>query len=305
VIDVSTNQVVGQSIAVGGSPSAIAITPDGAAAYVASASPGAVSVIDTRTNQVVGPQIPVGVSPSAIAITPDGGTAYVSRLGGVSAIDTRTNQVVGSPIPVNQPNGIAIVPDQAPLASFSTSTSRARPGVAVALDASVSSDPDGAVARYGWAFGDGQAAVATGPGESHVYMAPGRYTLTLTLTDDEGCSTAPLFTGKTAYCNGTASASQTQIVEVTYPGVRISCPRRFKPSSCRIRLQAVAKGRRGKAQSAVARVRLKAGSSRIVSLKPKPAFRNALAGARRVLVKETVRVGGAERTRHRVLKIVQ
>jgi PKD repeat protein len=65
-----------------------------------------------------------------------------------------------------------------------------------------SSDPDGTVARYAWAFGDG--ATATGATASHTYAAAGTYEATLTVTDDQGATA-------TARRTVTVSAQQAQI----------------------------------------------------------------------------------------------
>ena len=79
------------TIAVGGDPSGVAVSPRGTRAYVTnSSSPGSVSVINTATNQVTatigGLRGPVGV-----AVSPDGTRAYVPhRLQSVSVIDTGT-----------------------------------------------------------------------------------------------------------------------------------------------------------------------------------------------------------------------
>jgi YVTN family beta-propeller protein len=301
VIDIQT-RAVGTPIAVERAPSAIAITPDGKVAYVVNAQTQNVSVIDTRMNQVVGSPIPVGLNPTAIAITPDGRTAYVPFGNSLSVIDTRINQAVGGPIPVGgEAAAIAVTPDQDPLASLTAA--RARPGVPVAFDASASKDPDGSIVRYGWTFGDGQGTVTTSPGLSHTYGSPGRYGATLTAADGEACSAGLVFTGQTAYCRGSAPA--TLEVKVAYPGVRVGCPRRVKPFACTIRLQVVTKRRRGKATSTVAGARLKAGHSKIVSLKPKPAFKAELARADRVLVRMTVKIGSSKRIRYQPLKIVR
>jgi YVTN family beta-propeller protein len=59
----------GKPIKVGLFPDAIAITPDGKTAYVASSGPGTVTPIRTATG-TAGKAIKVGSYPSAIAITP-------------------------------------------------------------------------------------------------------------------------------------------------------------------------------------------------------------------------------------------
>jgi len=54
----------------------------------------------------------------------------------------------------------------------------------VAFDGSASSDPDGTVVSYDWAFGDG--ATASGAKPTHAYTTAGTYTVALTVTDDTG-----------------------------------------------------------------------------------------------------------------------
>jgi hypothetical protein len=130
--------------------------------------------------------------------------------------------------------------------------------------------------------------------------------VTLTLTDNEGCSTALVFTGQTAYCNGSASASRTQAVKVAYPGVRVKCPRSAKPGGCRFKLQAMTKRHRGSVEARLAKVRVRAGKARIVSLQPTRKFSARLAIAKKILVRETVSIGNSPpRTRFRKLKVVQ
>jgi YVTN family beta-propeller protein len=101
-----------QTIAVGASPNAIAISPDGKTAYVANSGSATVPVIDAATNTVT-KTITAGTTPRAIAISPDGKTAYVANEGSndVSAIDTATNTVakkIGAGV---NPRSIAITPD--------------------------------------------------------------------------------------------------------------------------------------------------------------------------------------------------
>ncbi len=300
--------MVGSPIAVGSTPFGIAIAPGGDRAYVANSIGKSVSVIDTATKQEVGSPIPVGTGPWSIAVTPDGARAYVANHndGDVSILDTRTDQLVADPIAVgDSPDAVAIVPDQPPVASFSVSASRARPGVAVAFDAAASADPDGSIARFDWAFGDGRTALAGGRTTSHAYPAPGTYRVDLTLTDDEGCSTSLIFTGQTAHCNGSASASRSQTVSVAYPGVRVRCPRRARRHGCRFKLKAVTKKRRGKAETRLAKIKVKAGRSKVASLRPKKRFKSRLAVAGKILVKETIAIGHSRRTVLRRLKVVQ
>lgn len=71
-----------------------------------------------------------------------------------------------------------------PTAAFTTAVI----GADVSVNGTGSSDPDGTIASYAWAFGDG--ATATGPTASHTYAASGTYTITLTVTDDLGATNA-------------------------------------------------------------------------------------------------------------------
>lgn len=90
----------------------VAITPDGATAYVADESTDSVIPVDTATD-VPGTPIPVGPSPRTLGITPDGEKLYVANIGGgsVTPIDLATN-TAGAPIAVGvSPHGIAIAPD--------------------------------------------------------------------------------------------------------------------------------------------------------------------------------------------------
>jgi YVTN family beta-propeller protein len=210
VIDVASGQNVG-TIPVGEEPWGIAITPDGKKAFVSNYGGGTVSVIDTQTNQVVGTPIPVGVEPYETAITPDGKTLYVTNYGGasenVSVIDTQTDTVKTTiPDTGGAPWQVVVAPDKSPTPSFSASQKKL--GGPVAFNGLASSDLDGSIASFNWTFGDGATALNGGPTPSHKYKKAGTYTAALSVTDNEGCSVALVFTGRTAYCNGSAAASQ-------------------------------------------------------------------------------------------------
>ncbi|MCU7927479.1 MAG: PKD domain-containing protein, partial [Candidatus Thiodiazotropha sp. (ex Dulcina madagascariensis)] len=57
-------------------------------------------------------------------------------------------------------------------------------GLPVSFDSTGSNDPDGTLATYHWDFGDG--ATATGANPTYAYTAQGTYSVTLTVTDNEG-----------------------------------------------------------------------------------------------------------------------
>ena len=103
----------GKAIKVGTAPVAIAITPNGKTAYVASLS-DTVTPIRTATNKP-GKAIRVSTYPRYIAITPDGRTVYVfsPQAGTVTPIRTATNTAL-KPIKVpagdEQPSAMAITP---------------------------------------------------------------------------------------------------------------------------------------------------------------------------------------------------
>ena len=59
-------------------------------------------------------------------------------------------------------------------------------GEEISFDGSASTDADGTIASYSWDFGDGNTAA--GVTASHIYGDVGDYTVTLTVTDDDGDS---------------------------------------------------------------------------------------------------------------------
>jgi Right handed beta helix region len=101
------------------------------------------------------------------------------------------------------------------------------------------------------------------------------------------------------------------------PRVRVSCPKSAKPGGCRFALQVfsakphkhVGKGKRGRAkppvaESAVARVKVGAGKSALVTLKPKAKYAAKLDAAAKLLVRQVETVKGEAHTTYRRLKVL-
>lgn len=77
---------------------------------------------------------------------------------------------------------VAPAPNQAPVAAFTANAT----GLSVATDSTGSTDADGTIQSYAWAFGDG--TTGTGATATHVYTAAGTYSVTLTVTDNAGAT---------------------------------------------------------------------------------------------------------------------
>ncbi|MRG58585.1 PKD domain-containing protein [Agromyces sp. CFH 90414] len=71
-------------------------------------------------------------------------------------------------------------PNTPPTAAFAEACT----ALACSFDAAASTDPDGTITSYAWAFGDG--ATGTGATATHTYGASGTYQVSLTVTDDDG-----------------------------------------------------------------------------------------------------------------------
>ena len=71
-------------------------------------------------------------------------------------------------------------------------------GSPVSFDGTGSSDPDGTIDSYTWDFGDG--TIETGATPTHTYISAGIFTVTLTVTDNQGgsssCTTTATITGE-------------------------------------------------------------------------------------------------------------
>jgi YVTN family beta-propeller protein len=112
VIAAASNTVVA-TIPVGNDPFGVAITPDGAHAYVTNYFDDTISVVATASNTVAA-TVPAGIAPIGVAFTPDGTEAYVTDSNSeVSVIATASNAVVAT-IPVGiASDAVALTPNGA------------------------------------------------------------------------------------------------------------------------------------------------------------------------------------------------
>lgn len=85
----------------------------------------------------------------------------------------------GMPIPDVGP------PNQPPVAMFTASPDAGPATLAASFDASASTDPDGTVVGYTWAFADGDDEGVT---VTHDFTTVGCHDVTLTVTDDDGAT---------------------------------------------------------------------------------------------------------------------
>lgn len=212
-------------------PEGAAVTPDGRHLFVTAVNSGAVWAFAIGAGgtlePVVGAPFTAGSGAVGVTPTPDGRHLYVSNFGsGTPAAGTVTSfalgddgglrELPGSPMPSSGDNpafqSAAVSPDQGPVAAFSARVGA--PGHVMRFDASASSDPDGRVTRYDWDFGDGNARPDGGVKPAHIYEYPGAFTVTLTVTDNEGCSTSLVFTGQSMLCNGSPAAQIQQTIVV-------------------------------------------------------------------------------------------
>ncbi len=203
-INAATRQV--SYIPTGHNTGDVAVSPDGETAWVTTLAGEVIPVIDLRTGAVI-EEVSNSGDLSEIALTPSGKFAYVPDgfSDGIRVFDTGTFEEASPPIYQSGLNAgnIAITPDQSPTAAF-TAPNNVVPGTPATFGGAASTDPDGSVVSWKWAFGDG--GTATGISVAHAYKAAGSYDAKLSAVDNEGCGEELVFTGRTAYCSGSAAA---------------------------------------------------------------------------------------------------
>ena len=151
-------------------------------------TPGSVAVISAITG--VGPTGNVGFARlifRRVAGSPAGTVVTTTTLQGASSrTGTSTVNITAN---VRKNEGTLTIDDggggtnQPPVAE-ANGPYTATAGVAITLSSAGSVDPDGSIASYSWALGNGQTA--TGASPSVTYAAAGTYTIVLTVADNRG-----------------------------------------------------------------------------------------------------------------------
>jgi hypothetical protein len=212
----------------GGTPHGPVFTPDSRRLYVANASG------DTIAGWQVGPDgrlSPLPGSPysspdvARVVLSPDAKVLYAMtgaprRSGQVSSHTVHPDggltatgfPPLGTGLFWHDGSNAFLTPNQGPIAAVRTEGKDQGP--TRTFSAAGSSDPDGRVVRYRWDFGDGTERTTRTPHVTHHYATAGRWTVTVTVTDDEGCSTELVYNGTTVECRGGTPARATQQVNV-------------------------------------------------------------------------------------------
>jgi len=171
--------------------------------------------------------------PRSAAVSPDGRFLFVYHAGPEPGIVTASLDANGIPtllpsqVPFDTAESLPIVfrPGPAPVASFTAKA--AAPRAAASFNAAKSAN----AATYDWDFGDGTTLANGGPKPTHAYAKAGKYTVTLSLTDAQGCGAKQVYTGQSTVCPGGTATTTTLAVD-TLPviGKLKAAPKKFLPA---------------------------------------------------------------------------
>lgn len=171
-----------------GSRSAVAASPAGPGATVTASTRD--SVADTAADA---PALFVNAARLNYHLRAD---APVRGLGGFTSGESATD-IDGNAVPSSGPTDLGAdqFVNRPPTAVLAALAAAPRQNQAVTFDASGSTDPDagigGGITAYHWNFGDGTTTTTTTPTTTHSYSARQAYSVTVSVTDKQGATSAP------------------------------------------------------------------------------------------------------------------
>ena len=130
----------------------------------------------------------VSHTPAGVVNTGNGrsGEVTLSGDGRIATFNSGATDLVTSPADGNGALDVFVALNVGPVAAANVTPGSGDAPLAVALDAAGAVDPDGTIVSYQWDHGDGTSS--TGVSSSHSYLAPGSYTVTLTVRDEDGAT---------------------------------------------------------------------------------------------------------------------
>ena len=191
------------TFAVGDSPGAVAVTPDGRTAVIAEAgSSDAARIVDLSalTSTSVSLATPTAADPEpfgvAIMAGPNGPQAAIAdtAAGTVSIVDLTSQTVVKTIDAGPGPQGLVMFPVNAPKARLSVMSNSGAAPFAATFDGTKSADRDGVIVSYTFTFGDGTSVTSPVPIVTHTYTTVGKFIASLVVTDDDGAPSVAVLT---------------------------------------------------------------------------------------------------------------
>jgi PKD repeat protein len=120
------------------------------------------------------------------ATSTDSAAVHTYQAGGTYSVKLTVTDDDGDSTSVTKPVTVTTPPpaNVPPTAAFTATPN----GLQAAVNGSSSTDTDGTIAAYSWDFGDGSTDLVTTATANHTYLAAGTYSVTLTVTDNQGAT---------------------------------------------------------------------------------------------------------------------